>query len=143
MLSADGHQIPGWVTAPDVLQAIGRQLTAVQAPTEPAQVSPGWDDADPGTHPPAPLPGYQVAEITITAGSPAAGRPLADLAWPPGSSPVTILRGHQLRPPQPDLTLAPGDRVSLLTAAPDGSPARHPGGGHDARPAGRETSDQE
>ena len=143
VLSADGRQIPGWVTAPDVLQAIGRQLTTVQAPTEPAQVSPSWDDASPGTRPPTPLRGYQLTEITVTAGSPAAGRKLADVTWPPASTPVTVLRGHRLRPPQPELTLAPGDRVSLLTAAPDGSPGRHPGGGHDDRPAGRESSDQE
>jgi hypothetical protein len=39
---------------------------------------------------------------------------------------VIVLRGHQLRPPQPDLTLAPGDRVSLLTPVLDGSPVRHP-----------------
>ena len=45
----------------------------------------------------------------------------ADVTWPAGSTPVIVLRGHQLRPPQPGLTLAPGDRVSLLTAAPGGS----------------------
>jgi CIC family chloride channel protein len=33
-----------------------------------------------------------------------------------------------------DLTLAPGDRVSLLTAAPDSSPERDPGGGRQDRP---------
>jgi CIC family chloride channel protein len=143
VLSADGRQIPGWVTAPDVLQAIGRQLTTVQAPTEPAQVSPGRDDAGPGPRPPTPLPGYQLTEITVTAGSPAAGRKLADVTWPPASTPVIVLRGHRLRPPQPELTLAPGDRVSLLTAAPGGSPGRHPGGGHHDRPAGRDSSDQE
>jgi hypothetical protein len=45
--------------------------------------------------------------------------------------------GHR---PQPDLTLAPGDRVSLPTAVPHRSPERHPGGEHDAQPADRETS---
>ena len=35
---------------------------------------------------------------------------------------MIILRGHQLRPSQPGLTLAAGDRVSLLTAAPGGPP---------------------
>jgi len=134
VLSADGRQIPGWVTAPDVLRAIARQITIAQAQTRQAQAAASWDDADPESlpqHPPTPLPGYQFSESTITASSPAAGRPLADLAWPPGSSPVTILRGHQLRPPEPELTLAPGDRVSLLTAVP----ATHP----DAIPAAATT----
>ena len=146
VLSADGRQIPGWVTAPDVLRAIGRQLTTAQAQTPQAEVAADWDHADPGSlprHPPTPLPGYRLAEITITVGSPAAGRKLADVSWPPGSTPVTVQRGHQLRPPHPELTLAPGDRVSLLTAAPEGSPERHPGGEHDAQPADRETSHHE
>ena len=146
VLSADGRQIPGWVTAPDVLRAIGRQLTTAQAQTAQAEVAADWDHADPGSlprHPPAPLPGYRLAEITITAGSPAAGRKLADVTWPPGSTPVTVLRGHQLRPPHPELTLSPGDRISLLTAAPEGSPGRRPGGEHDAQPADRETSHHE
>ena len=33
VLSADGRQISGWVAAPDVLAAIGRQITAAQAQT--------------------------------------------------------------------------------------------------------------
>jgi chloride channel protein, CIC family len=143
VLSADGHQILGWVTAPGVLRAIARQITTAQAQTQQAQNSADWDHAHPGAlpqHPPTPLPGYQLTEITITAGSPAAGRTVADVSWPPGSTPVIVLRGHQLRPPQPELTLAPGDRVSLLTAAPGGSPERDPGGEHDARPADEETS---
>ena len=47
-----------------------------------AQAAASWDDADPESlpqHPPTPLPGYQFSEITITAGSPAAGRTLGDL----------------------------------------------------------------
>jgi chloride channel protein, CIC family len=136
VLSADGHQIPGWVTAPDVLAAIGRQLATTQAHTAQAQVS---ADADRGTlpkQPPTPLPGYQFTEIAVTAGSPAAGRKIGDLCWPPGSTPVSVLRGHQLRPPRPELILSPGDRVSLLTVTPDGSAERDPGGEGNVRPAG-------
>ena len=143
VLSADGRQIPGWVTAPDVLAAIARQITTAQAQTVQAQPGADWDHADPAAlpqHPPTPLPGYQITEITITPGSPAAGRKLADLTWPPGSTPVTVLRGHRLRPPQPDLTLALGDRVSLLTASPGGSPERDLRDGHRAGPAAGGTS---
>jgi hypothetical protein len=140
---ADAGQSGRRVAAPDVLRAIGRQITAAQAQTRQAEVAADWDHADPGTlprHPPNPLPGYRLVEITITAGSPAAGRNLADVTWPQGSTPVSVLRGHQLRPPHPQITLAPGDRVSLLTAAPGGSPERHPSGEHHAQPAGQETS---
>jgi Trk K+ transport system NAD-binding subunit len=74
------------------------------------------------------LPVYQFTEITITAGSPAAGRKLADVTWPAGSTPVSVLHERRLRPPHPELTLAPGDRIGLLAAAPGGSPERHPAG---------------
>ena len=137
VLSADGHQIQGWITAPGVLRAIARQITTAQAESTQAQVSADWEHADPESllrHPPTPLPGYQVAEITITAGSPAAGRKLGDVAWPRASAPVSVLRGHQLRPPRPEITLAAGDRVSLLTGAPDDAPSHPAHGGH-AQPA--------
>ena len=104
----------------------------------PGPAAADWDHADPDAlpqHPPTPLPGYQVTEITIPPGSPATGHRLGDLTWPPGSTPVTVLRGHQLRPPQPDLIIAPGDRISLLTAAPGGSPERHPADESHAQPA--------
>jgi CIC family chloride channel protein len=129
VLSADSRQIPGWVTAPDVLRAIARQITTARAQTAQAQLNADWNDPDAGTlprHPPTPLPGYRFTELAITADSPAAGRKLSDVTWPPGSTLVVVLRGRQLRPPQPELTLAPGDRVSLLTAAPDPSPERDP-----------------
>jgi chloride channel protein, CIC family len=151
VLSADGRHIPGWVTAPDVLRAIGRQISTAQAQTQQAQTQQAqtqqaqagadWDHADPGElpqHPPTPLPGYRLTEITIPPGSPASGRTLSEVTWPPGATPVIVLRGHQLRPPQPDLTLAPGDRVSLLTAVHDGSAKRHPGGDHYGQPADEE-----
>jgi hypothetical protein len=38
---------------------------------------------------------------------------------PPASTPVSILRGPRLRLPDPEATLAPGDRVSLLIPAPE------------------------
>jgi TrkA-C domain len=125
-----------------VLAAIGRQITTGKAQTAQAQASADRDDADQGTlpqNPPTPLPGYQITEIAITAGSPAAGRKLSDVTWPPGSTPVTVLRGRHLRPPLPELTLASGDRVSLLIAAPAAHPKNDPGGGRHAQPAAKET----
>jgi CIC family chloride channel protein len=143
VLSADGHQISGWVTAPDVLRAIARQITTTQTQTAQAQTDADWDHPDPESlpqHPPTPLHGYRFTQIAITAGSPAAGRKLSDVTWPPGSTPVIVLRGHQLRPPQAGLTLAAGDRVGLLTATPDGSAERGPGGGHLAEPTADATT---
>ena len=68
-------------------------------------------------HPSVPLPGYYVAEITITGDSPSAGRKLGDVSWPPASIPVSVLRASSLRPADLGITLAAGDRVSLLVPA--------------------------
>jgi CIC family chloride channel protein len=138
VLSPDGHQVQGWITAPAVLRAIARQITTSQPATAQAQAAADWDHPDPATltrHPPTPLPGYQLLEITITAGSPAAGRKLGDITWPRASTPVSVLRGRQLGPPRPETTLTPGDRVSLLAVAPGGAPSRPAWEGSHARPA--------
>ena len=138
VLSADGRQISGWVTAPDVLATIGRQITTGHARPARDRASADQGNAGPESlpqHPPTPLPGYQFIEITITADSLAAGQSLTDLTWPPDSTPVMVLRGHQVHPPQPGLTLAPGDRISLLTPAPGGPPDHDPGREHPAQPA--------
>jgi len=129
VLSADGRQIQGWVTAPGVLRTIARQISAGQVQAAQAQASADWDHAGPGSarqHPPTPLPGYQLVEVVVAAGSSAAGRKLGEVSWPRGGTPVSALRGRHLRPADPQLTLAPGDRLSLLTLAPSGSSCHPP-----------------
>jgi CIC family chloride channel protein len=129
VLSSDGQQIQGWITAPAVLRAIACQITASQPATAQAQAATDWDHADPSRlaqDPPTPLPGYQLVEITITSGSAAAGRKLGDITWPHASTPVSVQHGRRLRPPSPEITLTAGDRVNLLTAAADGAPPRFP-----------------
>jgi chloride channel protein, CIC family len=114
VLSADGQRIDGWITNTSVLQALGRQIATSQGRAAAA--------ADPAARrPPTPLPGYQVAEITITPDSPAAGHPLSDITWPPDTTLVSVLRDRQLGPPDPHATLGPGDRVSLLIPRPPGA----------------------
>jgi CIC family chloride channel protein len=139
VLSADGRQVQGWITAPGVLRAIARQLTARQAEAAQAQATADGEHADPDSlqqHPQAPLPGYRLIEIALTSGSPGTGRKLKDVTWPRQTIPLSVLRGRRPRPPHPELVLAPGDRVSLLTSAPDSSPERSAANGHHAQPAG-------
>jgi CIC family chloride channel protein len=137
VISADGHHLQGWITSQNVLQAVARHMHA--APAEQAQ--PPAAPAVPGPQgaqgqPPDPLRGYQILEITISAGSPADGRALGDTTWPPGWIPVSVLDNHTLRDPDPGITLAPGDRINLLAREPGnpqpghphGQPASHPDG---------------
>ena len=124
MLSPDGQRVEGWVTGASVLRALARQVTGSQADTAQAQAAADreHDDAEAMLqHPPAPLPGYQVIEITVSGDSPAAGRKLGDLRWPSAGILVSVLRGRRLRPPDGEITLAAGDRVSLLVPAPQDS----------------------
>ena len=127
VLSADGEQVQGWVTAGSVLRAIARQLGAARAEAEPgqAEAEPGQDDA--AAHPPAPLAGYQVVELEVTAGSAADGAQLDHIAWPEDGVPVAVLRRRRYRDATPGLTMRPGDRISLLVPAAGTSGPAEPG----------------
>jgi CIC family chloride channel protein len=131
VLSADGTQVAGWVTGAGVLRALARQINGTRPETTHAQAAADGDHGDAEatlSNPPVPLPGYQVVEITITADSPAAGRKLGDLSWPPASIPVSVLRGRRLRPPGKEIALAAGDCVSLLIPVPQDPQSRRPDG---------------
>jgi CIC family chloride channel protein len=82
VLSPDGRRVEGWVTGAGVLRALARHVTGSQADSVQAQAAADWEHGDREAmpaHPPVPLPGYQVIEITVTGESPAAGRKLGDL----------------------------------------------------------------
>ena len=82
MLSPDGQRVEGWVTGASVLRALARHVTGSQAAAMQAQAAADWEHGDAEAmlaHPPVPLPGYQVIEITVTGDSAAAGRKLGDL----------------------------------------------------------------
>ena len=129
VISADGQHLQGWITSQNVLQAVARHMHAAPAAAPaPHAASPAVSRAQAAPRqPPDPLPGYQVLEVTISAGSPAAGQTLGDTAWPPGWIPVTVLDNHTLRDPDPGITLTPGDRVNLLAREPR---TRHPAPPH-------------
>jgi len=117
VLSTDGQHLQGWITSQNVLQAVIRRIRTARAAAAQAQRAAG--PALPGPlaaarEAPTPLRGYQILEITIPAGSPAAGRALGDITWPHEWIPVTVMDNQTLRDAGPGITLAPGDRISLL-----------------------------
>jgi chloride channel protein, CIC family len=119
VLSGDGRQVQGWITNTSVLEAVAREIGSSPPQTIPARVSGGSPRGRPAASapPPTPLPGYQVLEVTVEAGSPASGRALGALRWPPGYLPVSVLHHRSLQEPDPGRILAPGDRISLLAPA--------------------------
>ncbi len=112
VLSNDGLQVQGWITAASVLRAVaaemgsGRARAVMQAPA---------GQPDPA-RPAAPLPGYQVIVVTIGTDSPAVGQQLGGVRWPDGTIPVSVLREGSPHEPDPCLIVARGDQVSLLAA---------------------------
>ena len=116
VISVDGNAIEGWLTGVGVLRAIGREIDAAQ-PAEPLQSIPGQEGKPAEVQPTEPLAGYWAFEVTLDSGSPASGHKLRDVGWPPGSTPVSLLRERVLTSPDPELVLAPGDRVTVLVPA--------------------------
>ena len=119
VLSGDGQQVQGWITAASVLDTVAREISGL--PPEPAAAGAGPDGESSRQEPPNPLPGYQVLEVTIEDGSPASGQALGSITWPPGILPVSVLRNRTLQDAEPGLTLTPGDRINLLARAPQPS----------------------
>ena len=122
VLSGDGGHAAGWITNDSVLRAIARQIGTgpPQAGGPPAQAA-GAGLPGQFPEPPTPLPGYQILEITIGPGSPGEGKAIGTIVWPRGYLPVSVLHGRSLHEPHPDLVLAPGDRISLLTGVAPGN----------------------
>jgi CIC family chloride channel protein len=132
VLADDGQHLQGWITTHNVLQAVARHVRAARAGNAEAQPAHPKPPSDP-PEAPAPLPSYQILEITITAGSPADGHELGDTTWPPGFVPVTVLHTRTLADPDPRIILVPGDRINLLAPAQqDPQPSHAP-----RKPAGQ------
>ena len=144
VMSPDGQRIEGWATNASVLRAIAQQIDASRQQAPEAQLSAESAVGDPESahrDPPAPLPGYQILEITIQDGSPAVGQPLRAMTWPHGWTPVSMACGSQPGNPGPERILGAGDRINLLapraleeTAAHDAQAAQDPGPPPDKAP---------
>ncbi|HUB42881.1 MAG TPA: chloride channel protein [Streptosporangiaceae bacterium] len=119
VVSADGRQVRGWITNASVLRAVADQIGAPPAVDDGAGLAVSGSRAADG-EPPDPLRGYQVVEFIVRSGSSAEKQALASIGLPDGCIPVSVLRDRILREPDPDLVLAPGDRVSVLTPVPAG-----------------------
>ena len=134
VISDDGQHLQGWITSQNVLQAVARHMHTTPAGAPQVQPHGPQDDL---REAPTPLRGYQILEITIPAGSPAAGQTLGGTSWPPGWVPVSVLDHHTLRVPDPGTTLAPGDRINLLAREPRSPEPSHPRGETASQPHGR------
>jgi chloride channel protein, CIC family len=121
VLSREG-QLRGWLTRADVLRALATTLNSSEAEIEEGAVAADFAVHDPATAihvPSTPLHGYETLELRILPGSPAQGRRIADIRWPPGATAVAVTEGREIHAARPDLLLEPGERVIVLVPAAD------------------------
>ena len=114
------HQIPGWITAPDVLAAIGRQITTAQP--QPHSPDRHWTRTAARAHARRPrCPDTSSPRSPSPPAHPPPGQ-TRRLTWPaPTPRYQSCATAGSARPTRSS-PWAPGDRVSLLAAAP----APHP-----------------
>ncbi|MGH3320811.1 MAG: chloride channel protein [Streptosporangiaceae bacterium] len=126
VVSADGRRVTGWITNRNVLRAIGERLDASIAETEQAELAAEWARKNPRDRlhaPRTPLAAYRILEVAIPADSPAVGRAVRDVDWPPGCIAIASTRNRRTVTVTGDTRLAVGDRLTVLAPAPDGEPA--------------------
>ena len=125
VISHDRQHLQGWITRHDVLHTLGENVSSSIREIEHGAIAANFAVPDPKAlahTPTTPLSGYEIVEITINPGSPALGRRVDNIAWPPGSLIVALTHGHDSVPLRNDPELHAGDRVTLLAPAPS-----HPG----------------
>jgi len=116
VLSHDG-QLEGWLTRADILKALTTRLETTEQDIHRAAAAaqPG-DHAVPATgpEPTRPLPGYPLLEVRVYPDSPALGKQISEIHWPPGASVVGLTHGREVHAATPDLRLQAGERVLIL-----------------------------
>ena len=116
VLSREGH-LRGWLTRADVLRALTTKLRSSEEQIEEGAVAAEFALKDPSAaaHAPStPLRGYEMLELRILPGSPARGRRVGDVDWPPGCIVAAVTKGREIRAARPDLELQSGERVIVL-----------------------------
>jgi len=123
VLSHDGEQLQGWITRQNVLRALADSVEASGPDIERGAVAADFaaDDPTASAHAAsAPLGGYEIVEVSIAPESPALGRRLDQISWPPGCLVVAVTEGREIVPPHPDSKIRVGERIILL--APTDAP---------------------
>jgi CIC family chloride channel protein len=117
VLSPDGRHLQGWITRQGVLRVLAERVNASQREAEQASLAADLSDNNAATRvhtPRTPLDGYEIIELAVPPDSPAVGKPLGQVPWPPGSQVVAVSERRELVMPRSDMELHPGDRIVLL-----------------------------
>ncbi|HEY5429022.1 MAG TPA: chloride channel protein [Solirubrobacteraceae bacterium] len=117
VLSDDRQRLVGWITRHGVLAALARTVDASDRSIERGTAAADYAAPDPEREAhrvTTPLDGYEIVELRIDEDSPAVGRRLDDLSWPPGFVVVAISDNGEPAAPARDMRIRAGERVVLL-----------------------------
>ena len=123
VLSDDREHLQGWITRHNILDALTQTVQSSEQSIERGALAADFGADDPSLvahRSSTPLTGYEIVEITIGADSPALGRRVDEISWPPGCLVVAVTERDALVTPSNDTILRDGKRVVLL--APVGPP---------------------
>jgi CIC family chloride channel protein len=117
VLSPDGQHLRGWVTRHSVLSVLAERVDSSAREAERGRLAAEFSEKDAASRlhvPPTPLEGYEIVEVTIGPESPALGRRIGEVPWPPGSIVVAASEERELVTPRSDIELRAGEQVLLL-----------------------------
>jgi CIC family chloride channel protein len=117
VLSPDGQHLRGWVTRHSVLRVLAERVDSSVREAERGTLAAEFSEKDAASRlhvPRTPLEGYEIVEVTIGPESPALGRRIGEVPWPPGSIVVAASEERELVTPRSDIELRAGEQVLLL-----------------------------
>jgi chloride channel protein, CIC family len=119
VLSPGGGNVVGWLTHRDLLRAYNEHLERGVARVESTGGAAAWPRAAkaPGQAPLARLRGYRIVDLQIAQSTPAAGRRVMEIGWPPSSLVIAIRRDGKSFIPTGQTELKNGDRLTILVQA--------------------------
>ncbi len=129
VLADDREHVQGWITRHDILEALTKTAQSSEQSIEHGALAAdfGADDPSLAAHRSStPLAGYQIVEITVGANSPALGRRVAEISWPPGCLVVAVTDQNTGLSSGNGTILRDGARVILLAPVSRTAPPQDP-----------------
>jgi chloride channel protein, CIC family len=120
VLSDDREHLQGWITRHNILDALAQSVRSSERSIEHGAIAADFAVDDPSlvSHQAnTPLTGYRIVEITIGANSPALGRRVEEISWPPGCLVAAISESDARVTSSRDTVLRDGERLVLLAPA--------------------------
>jgi CIC family chloride channel protein len=117
VLSEDREHLQGWITRQNILDVLTQTMQSSEQSIEQGALAADFGADDPSQlahRSSTPLTGYEIVEITVGANSPALGRRVDEISWPPGCIVVAVAGRDTRVTSSNDTILHDGNRVLLL-----------------------------